>query len=192
LQPFLDQLVMPKKKNAYQIEFGGLKNGWHDFQFDINETFFDEDRKSEMELSIFHFSIDCRLEKQSTLIVLELSLKGYLDLSCDRCLIAYKHPIQHEERMVVKFASVSEQVHTEELIEIPFGEHQLKLDHVFYEMLLLALPMKRIKPDCKSNAKTCDINVLKKLEDFIPEEKNDNTDPDSPWSVLKNIKFNQN
>jgi uncharacterized protein len=183
---------MPKKKNDYQIEFGGLKSGWHDFDFEINQTFFEE-ISSEEEIENFQLRADCRLEKQSTLLVLEVKLTGHLDLSCDRCLIDFKHAVNIEDRVVVKFASLTEQVNTEELIELPFNAHQLNLHQFFYELILLSIPMKRVKSDCNNSANTCDINVLNKLEDFKTEEEEiKNIETDQKWAALKNIKFNPN
>jgi uncharacterized protein len=193
LQPFLERnKKMPKKKNEYQIEFGGLKAGWHNFEFDIEKTFFDQISEEE-EIENFQLHADCKLEKQSTLLVLEVKLTGFLSLSCDRCLIDYQHPVEIEERVVVKFASVTEQINTEELIEIPFGAHNLNLQQFFYEMILLSLPMKRVRPDCKNSAATCDIEVLNKLADFKTEEEEiKSKETDQKWAALKNIKFNPN
>ncbi len=183
---------MPKKKSEYQIEFGGLKPGWHDFNFELNKSFFDE-MSSEEEIDGFHLLANCKLEKQSTLLVLEVQLNGALHLSCDRCLIAYQQPIQLEERVVIKFASVSEQINTEDLIEIPFNAHQFNLEQFFYELILLSLPMKRIKPNCKNSAETCDIDVLNQLNQFKTEEEEiKNKETDQTWAALKNIKFNPN
>jgi uncharacterized protein len=183
---------MPKKKSEYQIAFGGLKNGWHDFQFDIEKKFFDE-VGSEEAIEGFELVADCKFEKQSTLLILEAKLQGSLTLSCDRCLIEYQHPVEIEERVVIKFASVSEQVNTEDLIEIPFGSHQLDLHQFLYELILLSLPMKRVKPNCNETKDTCDIVVLEKLEAFnTQEEEIKNKEIDQQWAALKNIKFNPN
>ncbi len=183
---------MPKKKSEYQIEFGGLKPGWHDFNFDIRKSFFDE-MSSDEEMNDFQLVANCKLEKQSTLLVLNVQLNGALQLSCDRCLIDYEQPVLLEESVVIKFASVSEQINTEDLIEIPFGAHQFNLEQFFYELILLSLPMKRIKPNCKNNTETCDVNVLNKLEAFKTEEEEiKNKETDQTWAALKNIKFNPN
>ena len=71
-------------ETKYNIEFKGLKEGVHDFEFEVNDQFFahfDESPVNNGELAI-----KVMLEKRSTFLKLELDLTGWMILTCDRCL----------------------------------------------------------------------------------------------------------
>jgi DUF177 domain-containing protein len=76
----------------------------------------------------------------------------------------------------------------DDIITIAANEHELDLSQYIYEYITLSLPIKRVHPEDEKGNSTCNKEVLKKLEKFLIEEENKNTDP--RWNGLKNIKLN--
>ena len=85
----------------YNIEFKGLKEGLHDFGFEVDNKFFEHFEESLVESG--KVKVNILLEKRSSFIKLHFKIKGWLELTCDRCLDLYEQPIKHETEMFVKF-----------------------------------------------------------------------------------------
>jgi uncharacterized protein len=62
----------------------------------------------------------------------------------------------------------------------------LDLRQQIYEFIMLALPIKRVHPADKKGKSTCDPVMLKKLEELIIEEKEN----DPRWDELKKLMNN--
>ena len=87
-------------KSQYKIQFGGLSFGEHQFEFEVNEKFFEQ--FSDSELTSAKISVKANLIKQNSLMHVLFSFEGVVKLSCDRCLIDYNCPISGNEKLVVK------------------------------------------------------------------------------------------
>ena len=70
-----------KDLKAYDIQFVGLKQGHHRFDYEIEKSFFefyDFDEFNDVDVKV-----ELGLEKKSTLLELEFSLKGTVNVNCD-------------------------------------------------------------------------------------------------------------
>ena len=79
----------------YSIPFRGLKEGKHQFHFDIDETFFDHFESSEINRGEVLARID--LEKHSQFLELHFYLSGTVHVKCDRCLEDFPLEIQQPD-----------------------------------------------------------------------------------------------
>ena len=68
---------------------------------------------------------------------------------------------------------------------LPHGEHQLDLSQYMYEMIVLAVPLKKIHPGIADGSLKSD--VLKKLDELSPEKKKDIKETDPRWDDLKKL-----
>jgi uncharacterized protein len=168
----------------FAIPISGLKEGRHYYDFEINKEFFDQFEDSDVKEGALRAVIEA--DKSSSHVGFDIKITGVVRISCDRCLEEFLHPVDCENRLLVRFGKVHDKSDPE-IITIPVGENELDLRQYFYEYILLALPIKRVHPDDKSGNSTCDPEMLNKLkEHIITEEKR--TDP--RWDDLKKLMKN--
>ena len=75
---------MKKKKQELIIPFIGLKEGIHQYEFEINSSFFEQFDYSIIEKA--DFAINVTFDKRKNLFNLAFDLKGHVIANCDRCL----------------------------------------------------------------------------------------------------------
>lgn len=87
--------------------------------------------------------------------------------------------------MVVKFGDEYND-ENEEILIIPHGDYQVNVSQYLYEMLVLAVPSKRIHPGVLDG--TLRSKAVDKLEELQPkEEKENKEDIDPRWDALKKL-----
>lgn len=174
---FLDQ---------FAIQFSNLKPGVYSFEFEIDDTFFENFEASEIKKGKVNVMIN--LEKQSRLMVLDFSVKGFVNVMCDRCLEDFDFAIESAERLIAKFGNEKQEV-TDEIITVPESDHEINVAQFIYEYIHLALPPKRVHPNNERGDSLCNAEILKKLEEHKGKEIEDQLE-DPRWEALKKIKFN--
>ena len=109
-----------KKLNEYLIPFLGLKLGKHQFEFQINKTFFDYFEFDEFENADVKVSL--MLEKKSTMMELHFKHKGTVYVPCDVTGEMFDLPIKGKLRVVVQFGEAFNN-DNEELFELYIKEY---------------------------------------------------------------------
>ncbi|MBF00720.1 DUF177 domain-containing protein [Flavobacterium coralii] len=175
-----------KVTKEFLIPFSGLKQGKHQFEFDINKTFFDAFDFDEF--NDVNVKVNMVLEKQSTMLELHFKHKGTVNVPCDLSNENFDLPIKGKMDIVVKFGEEFNDENDEILI-LPHGEYQVDVSQYVYEMIVLSVPSKRVHPGIKDG--TLDTGIIEKLNELAPkakqeeEEKNNDTDP--RWDELKKL-----
>lgn len=169
-------------KKQFVISFGGLSIGNHQFEFDIDDRFFEELDYSETKKG--KVKVILTLEKQSRLLQLTFDISGWVETICDRCLDPVECPINGTSILFVKFGKDFEE-QSEDVIVIPEKQTQFDVRHYIYEFISLLIPYRHIHPEDGSGARGCDPVVLKKLEELAPPKT-----IDPHWEVLKNLNNN--
>ena len=178
-------VVEMKQLNEYLIPFIGLKLGKHQFEYQVDNTFFANFDYNEFESS--NIKINVVLEKKSTLMELTFKHKGTINVSCDLTNEMFDLPIKGKINLIVNFGEEFNN-DNEELLIVPHGEHQIDISQYIYEMVVLSVPLKRVHPGIKDGSlKTPVLDKLKELsgnekKEIIQEE---NTDP--RWDKLKKL-----
>jgi uncharacterized protein len=165
----------------FTIPVSGIKVGHHIFEFKINKKFFDLFEESEIKEG--QLVAVAEIDKSSTHLDLNLKISGKVRVSCDRCLEMFDHPVECENRLLVKFGQAIDESDPE-IITIPRNENELDLKQYLYEFIYLALPIKRIHPDNADGISKCDPVMLQKLKEHLVE-KEIRTDP--RWNDLKKL-----
>jgi uncharacterized protein len=166
---------------SYTIQLGGLKEGRHTVDLEINSEFFDQFEESEVKEGNLVANIE--LDKRASHIDIRVKIAGYVRIGCDRCLETFSQKISCENRLLIKFGKSAEN-RDPDIINIPAEENELDLKQHIYEYILLALPIKRVHPDDKDGKSTCDPVMLEKLNEFITGEEPEN---DPRWEMLKKL-----
>ena len=166
---------------SYKIPLAGLKAGRHTFDCEIGDAFFEEFEESEIKQGTLNANV--LMEKRTGLIDLTIEITGSVIICCDRCLEMFSHPVDCENRLIVKYGQVSEE-DDPDILTVPAEDSQLDLMQNFYEYIFLDLPIRRVHPDDKEGNSTCDPEMLRKLkEHIVEEEKHD----DPRWDELKKL-----
>jgi uncharacterized metal-binding protein YceD (DUF177 family) len=169
---------------TYTIPLGGLKEGRHTIDFEIDKEFFEQFEESEVKEG--RLIADIVMDKRSSHLDLAIRISGNVRICCDRCLEMFFHPVVCENRLLVKFGKTIEDIDPD-ILSLPVGENELDLQQHIYEFILLALPIKRVHPNDADGNSTCDPEMLKKLDELIVEE---DTEVDPRWNELKKLMNN--
>ena len=171
------------KQKEFNIPFSGLKQGKHKFAYSIDNTFFESFGYNEFNNA--KLGLDVVLNKMSTMLELEMHAEGSVNVDCDTTSEPYDQEITGELELVVKFGDEFND-ENDEILVLPHGDHQLKIAQYVYEMLVLAVPQKRIHPGVLDG--TLQSEVLERLAELSPkEERNDSEDNDPRWDELKKL-----
>jgi uncharacterized metal-binding protein YceD (DUF177 family) len=171
-----------KDLKQFNIQFVGLKEGHHLFEYQIDNTFFEAFNYNEF----FNSSIKVDLDfvKKSTLFELTFTITGTVNLPCDTTNEPFDQPIETSSYLVVKFGQEFND-ENEDLLIIPHEVYQFSIAQYLYETIVLSIPTKRIHPKVLDG--TMQSEALDKLKELrIKEVKTvENTDP--RWDKLKNL-----
>ncbi|MCL7754575.1 DUF177 domain-containing protein [Polaribacter sp. Z022] len=171
-----------KYLKKFNIQFVGLKEGTHLFEYEIDNKFFEAFNYDEFENSSIKVSLN--FIKKSTLFELVFTTEGYVEIPCDLTNELYNQDIQAVLPLVVNFGPEFND-DNEEILILPHEAYEFNVAQFIYEMIVLSVPNKRIHPQVINgtmNSKAYD--KLKELE--IKEVKTvEETDP--RWDKLKNL-----
>lgn len=171
----------------YEVAFHGLKEGRHTFEFLVNKEFFEN--YTESIISNGSLKVTVSLEKSSMLLVLDFTIKGEVEVPCDRCLDLFMLPLYFKGKLFVKFGETNEEL-SDDVLVLNTNEHGLNIAQYIYENIHLSLPYKRIHPDLPGGESGCNPEMLNKLNELIihdtPAEPND-----SRWDQLKGLLNNK-
>ncbi|WP_299883422.1 DUF177 domain-containing protein [uncultured Lacinutrix sp.] len=174
-----------KPLKEFTIPFVGLKVGKHHFDYEIDNKFFEYFEYEDFNSS--NLKVDVELEKKATLLELHFEVSGTVNVNCDVTNEPYNQPIENEFDLVVKFGEEFNDENIDILI-IPHGEYEINIQQYVYELIVLAMPTKRIHPGVEDG--TLDSEILKKLEELSPKIKDikeDQEEIDPRWNTLKKL-----
>ena len=173
--------------SEYTLPFSGLSEGKHQFEFKVDDRFFAEFEGSEVEKGKLEVNVE--LEKRSTYLRLTFSIKGVVELICDRCLENFDFPVESARELLVKFSEKPVEDEAE-LIYLHPTDFQVEAAQYIYEFVILSLPIRRVHPDGKNGVSMCDPVMLKKLEELRHHEKTTDEPVDPRWNDLKKFSGN--
>jgi len=177
-------LIM-KALKAYAIPFIGLKVGEHCFDYQIDNTFFQNYEYDEF--NSVNVKVDLKLEKKTTFLELYFSALGSINVNCDITNEPYDQTIDDKFKLVVKFGNEYNN-DIEDILILPHGDYEINVAQFIYELIVLAVPVKRIHPGIEDG--TLQSDILSKLEELSPSEDHktkSSEDIDPRWNNLKKL-----
>lgn len=173
-------VVKMKVTNEFLIPYVGLKLGKHQFDYQISKAFFDHFQYDEYNSA--SIKVDLVLEKQSNMLELNFKHKGTVTVPCDVTGELFDLPIKGKLKLIVRFGDAYND-ENEELLILPFGEHQVDVSQYIYEMIVLSVPFKRVSPNAKN------VDALEKLNNIEvkDEEEVKEEEIDPRWAALKKL-----
>jgi len=186
---------MKTSKSEFVIPFVGLKTGKHEFNYKINNTFFEELEYSPVTDS--ELDVHLELEKKETMLIANFTVEGTVTTNCDRCDAPMELFIRGDLRIIYKFGH--EESDDENLIVLHPESYEIDVTDPIYQMVILSLPPRKIHEPGE-----CDEEMWKLIrkysvnsdeeddDDDWEEDEEDNLgfedfDPKDPkWSILNN------
>lgn len=173
-----------RKLKEFTIPFVGLKQGKHQFEYNIDNKFFEHFEYDDFNSA--NVQVDLELEKKPTMLELAFRASGTVNVYCDLTNEPYDQPIDSELFLVVKFGQEYND-ENEDLLILPHGEYEVNIQQYIYELIVLAVPSKRVHPGVLDG--TLKSEILEKLDELSPREKEIKAeeDIDPRWEKLKNL-----
>ncbi len=167
-----------KLKDRFIIYFSSLSEGENQLEFTIDDIFF-EKFDNELDFSNCNLDLFLQLDKKTSLIEFFYKIKGKVTLQCDLTLESFDFNINSEKKIILKFGEEYND-HDEDIIELPRKINSFDISQHIYEIVILAIPNKKIHPKILSGEMKSDI--LDKLERYLvnqinSDEVNENVDP---------------
>lgn len=166
-------------KGVFDIDIYKLANGVHSFEFMFDSSFFKLFDDSILENGSGNIAVE--LNKSPNLITLSISIKGEVELICDRSLDPFMYLVDDTKELRLKYSDHWEEL-SEDLLLVPANTQKIDVGQFVYEFLTLAIPMKKLHPRYEDEE---DDNILYTSEE--EEDLSDNT-IDPRWSKLKKLK----
>jgi len=168
----------------FKIQFVGLKEGKHNFEFTINKSFFDFFEYDEFNDVAIKTSL--LLNKTATMMELEFDTQGTINVNCDLTKEPFDQAIEVSLKLIVRFGEEFNN-ENEEILILPHGEYEVDVKQYIYEMIVLAKPLKLSHPGIEDG--TLDVEILSSIEKYTLKEntEEDSDDVDPRWNKLKNL-----
>ncbi len=174
-----------KALKDYIIPFIGLKVGEHHFDYQIDNTFFQNFEYDDF--NSVDVKINLKLEKKSAFFELYFLASGLINVDCDITNEPYDQVINDQFKLVVKFGN-EYNYDNEDILILPHGDYEINVAQHIYELIVLAVPIKRIHPGIEDG--TLQSDILSKLEELSPSEDHKiktSEDIDPRWNNLKKL-----
>jgi uncharacterized metal-binding protein YceD (DUF177 family) len=177
-------------KREYEIGFVGLKEGIHEFEYILEDSFFKE-RGSTDENKIAA-TVKLVLDKNTGFMMLKFLTGGKAGVNCDRCGNLLEANLWDEFNMVVKLISNPEEMNEQEedpdVFYISRTESHLDVSSWLYEFVILSIPTQNVCSEDENGKSLCNQEVIKKLEEMKAATKTETEN--SIWKGLEKFKNN--
>ncbi len=166
----------------FNIAFVGLKEGKHLFEYQIDKTFFEAYNFDDFLNS--NINVEVVLVKKSTLLELHFFATGNVTVPCDTTNEPFDLKIDTNLPLIVKFGQEYND-ENEDILIIPHQAFQVNVAQYIYEMIVLAVPSKRVHPKVLDG--TMESEALKKLRELEITKEKTVQEADPRWDKLKDL-----
>lgn len=177
---------------TYEIAFVGLKQGEHEFTYDLDEQFFKEYEANDVDK--MQSIVKLLLDKHTGFMLLKFIVGGKAGVNCDRCGNSLQVDLWDEFNMVVKLGDDPDKLNEEEedpdLFYIAKSESHLNVKDWLYEFVMLSVPTQKFCGDDVNGKSLCNKHILKKLEELRVKDDSENRSANSIWKGLDKFKEN--
>jgi uncharacterized metal-binding protein YceD (DUF177 family) len=179
-------------RREFDIAFVGLKPGIHEFEYQVNDKFFEAYQPQDFRNC--KANIRLTLDKQNGFMLLKFEIGGLVEVTCDRCgSTALPLNLWDEFNIVVKLVDdpnpMNEQEVDPDVYYISRGDSHLKVGEWIYEFINLSIPMQKACSPEKIRSTYCNNDVLDMLSREESEEHP--ISAENPiWKDLEKLKKN--
>ncbi|MCB0820579.1 MAG: DUF177 domain-containing protein [Bacteroidetes bacterium] len=172
----------------YLIQFGGLKEGIHEFAYEIGDAFFESFEQSLVDGA--SIGVKIIVDKRSDHLQLNFTFKGTLTVSCDRCAVSAPYPVEGDARLILQLSNGDSE--DDELVFLGPDAYEYNIAQYLYETLALSLPLRVVHCEATGDKSICDQTVISMLDSMsVPEPgPEDQPETDPRWEALKKLSGN--
>src|SRR6187401_2494741 len=152
--------------DKYRISFGSLAKGEHEFEFEIDDKFFEQFGNEPVQHGFLDVLVT--VNKQETMLLIDFTMEGTVETLCARCGDPLELELTGFNELTVKFGLES-------------GEES--------EYVTLLIPMRNVHEEDESGESACNPETLQKLDQLRRHEEEEK-ESDPRWDVLKKINLN--
>ena len=165
----------------FLIPYKGLSIGKHDYQFHVDKSFFTAVESEAVDNG--DLNVNLTIDRQSRMIIANLSIEGYIKLICDRCLEEFDFNINLNYEQIYKFGDSPDEKE-DDIIYLGDSDFQLDISHLILENILLQIPIRRVHENDKLGNPKCGKEQLDLIEGYTRKKQ-----VDPRWDALKDLKF---
>ncbi len=170
-----------KSPSPLIVKFSGLKEGIHNFNFDIGKKFFESFKYDDfIDVDIV---TKLKLEKKTNMLNLDFLFSGKVKVPCDLTMEPFYIDINTAYSVIVKFAERKD-LADDKIVFLSTGASNIDVSNIIFDTIVLAAPAKRVHPGIKDGSLKSE--MLEKLEDLKPKEIFFNKQ-DPRWDKLKEL-----
>lgn len=136
------------KFTAYKVQLASLPDGHHEQDFEIDTEFFKNMENRDILSADIHVHLD--LVKKDELYDCTFTVKGMLQVPCDRCLDPLDHEVNTQYHVVVKYGDNYDDG-ADNLLIIPYSNSFLNVAYILNDTILLTIPLRHVHPLGKCN-----------------------------------------
>jgi uncharacterized metal-binding protein YceD (DUF177 family) len=179
-------------RRKFDIDIFGLRSGQSEYNFTIDDTFFQNFENSIIEKG----SLTCHviLEKTERLITVNFEITGKVELICDRSLELFNHFVNINDQIIFKYGTEEKELDNN-IYSIASSTQKLKLSQPIFELITVTVPMKRLHPrfsqDNEENEDEFIYSSENKSKSFQNTENSTGEAIDPRWEILKKFKDNK-
>ena len=172
----------------YNIDIISLAEKQHEYHYASDSVFFRELEQDLIQNGRFEATLI--LEKSSTMLRLDFTIKGVAEQECDRTLERYEEPFETQNRLFLKFGDHDEEL-TDEIEMIHRNTARINVAKYMYDFIALALPVKRLHPSLRRDESDTEDEYLIYGTGSEADKPESEGEVDPRWEALKKINKNR-
>lgn len=178
-----------KGLNNFNIEILKLSNSKHYYSFEVDDAFFGNFENSPVEKG--KVKVEVELDKRETLIEVNISFAGTIELTCDRSLELFDFPTNISGKLIFKYGEEEMEV-DDEISIITRNTQRINIAQYIYEAIVLSVPYKKLHPKFQMDEVEDEGPGVMIYQDSKKETDNSNSEEeiDPRWEILKRLKNN--
>jgi uncharacterized metal-binding protein YceD (DUF177 family) len=176
------------RRREFEIAFVGLKPGVHEYNYSIDDKFFEAFQQQDFRNCKAHVKL--LLDKKSGFMLLKFEVGGAMEVTCDRCNNNLPLELWDEFNITVKMVEDPELMNNQEddpdMYYVSQGDSHIDVANWIYEFINLSLPMQKTCQYETMDGPYCNVDALNMLKKMEPEE---NIVKENPiWKGLEKFK----
>ena len=156
------------KFTAYKVQLASLPIGKHQQEFVCDTQFFKNMENEDVVNSDVQVHLD--LENLNGLYDLKFTLKGVVQVPCDRCLDPIDIEVDTTYNIKVEYGDSYDDA-GDDLLIIPSSNPYLNVAYMLYDTILLTIPMRHVHPLGKCNRAMAAALSKHKAKGSVDEEE---------------------
>ena len=176
------------RRRDFEIAFVGLRPGVHEFNYTIDDRFFEAYQQQDFRNCTAHVKL--LLDKKSSFMLLRFEVGGKLETTCDRCNSNLPLELWDEFSITVKMVEepelMNEQEDDPDVYYISRGESHIDIADWVYEFVNLSIPMQKVCSYENMDGPHCNKAAMDMLKKLGTEEEEKKENP--IWKGLEKFK----